>query len=309
MTTLRRILITAVATAAVSSIASADIIVGYQTTIGPTTTDLVNASTSALPSWNPGDANSMLSNISGNGYTTGISMASLTAPLTNYILEGFNISVKETLTGNYSITNNSTNSTANGSANIDTYAAVALNGALSPALTNTADPANDLFNCSATGTGLPSTSCTPGEQATSTGGGPDPNSPESSTFNITPGGTFNSGTINVNSKWVDYGCEIINQQFCNEITANDAAGNLLTSGLSLVNGPPDLTFDISTVTETTTTVTGGNLHSTYNTLVTEQVEVTYDYIALSGAPEPGTMALLGGALIGLGLIGKRFKKN
>lgn len=40
------------------------------------------------------------------------------------------------------------------------------------------------------------------------------------------------------------------------------------------------------------------------------LEVTYNYSAISTTPEPGTMALLGGALIGLGLIGKkRLKKS
>jgi hypothetical protein len=309
MTTLRRILITAVATAAISSIASADLIIGYTTSTGNQPTDLVNFTAPTLPSYDPGDSNTMLSNISGNGYTLGITMATLlNTPLTTYTLVGYNISVKETLTGSYTITNSAT-VTANGSAHIDTYAAVALNGALAPPLTNTADPANDLYNCSKTGVGLPDPPCSQGEQITSTGGGPDPNSPNSSTFNIAPGGTFTSNPINVTSQWVDLGCEIETSSFCNESAINAAINNELLSGLLSVEGPGGLALDISTATQTTTSVSGGNLQTTYNTLVNEQVEVTYDIAVTTGAPEPGTMALLGGALLGLGLIGKRFKKN
>jgi PEP-CTERM motif len=69
----------------------------------------------------------------------------------------------------------------------------------------------------------------------------------------------------------------------------------------------DLTFYLSTATQTDTSVTGGNLSTIYNTSVTEQVEVTYDYIMTSSAPEPGTLALFGGALVGIGLLRKRIK--
>lgn len=38
-------------------------------------------------------------------------------------------------------------------------------------------------------------------------------------------------------------------------------------------------------------------------------EIDYTYSFPSGTPEPTTMALMGGALLGLGLLGKRFKKS
>jgi len=313
----RRILTGSALAAMLAGFASADTIIGYTATLSSTSTDITDK-TLALPAWNPGGANSMLSTVSGNGYTAGISMASLDVPGMTYTLVGYNILVKESLQGQYTITNNSTNSAANGTAYIDTYTAVALDSTLAPPLTNTADPANDLFNCSKTGVGLPSSSCGQGEQISSPGGGPDPNAPLSSTFNIAAnGGTFTSAMFNVNSKWVDYGCEVTSLAtsvatpkvgtFCTENATNQGATFLQAGGL--LNGPPDLTFDFSTATQTTTTVTGGNLSTQYATFVTEQVSVTYDYIATSNAPEPTTMALMGGALLGLGLLGKRFKKS
>jgi hypothetical protein len=312
MTTLRRFLITAIAVGAVSAVASASTItIGYSTTISTTSTDITNL-TALLPAFNPGDSNSTTSNISGNGYTTGISMASLNTAGTSYILTGFNISIDETLTGSYTITNTSTTSDAVGNAHIDTYTAVALGSTLSPALSGSTDSTNDLYNCSATVVGAHSGSCSganQGEQIASVGGGPDPNAPSSGSFDLAQnGGTYSSGPINVTSKWVDYGCEIATNAFCNETNVNNAANNELTSNLGLVEGPPDLTFYVSTATQTDTSVTGGNLTTAYNTSVGEQVEVTYTFTETS-TPEPTTMALMGGALLGLGLMRKRLKKS
>jgi len=315
MTTLRRILtVSALATMAVGMASANTILIGFGTSIGPTSTDLTNVS-ALLPSWDPGNASSTTtSNVSGGSYQTGISMASLNAMGTGYTLVGFNISVKETLTGDYTITNTSTNSTATGSAYVDTYTAVALNGTLSPALTNTMDPTNDLYNESATGVGFPQPPYAQGEQVTSIGGGPDPNAPSQSGLNITPGGTFTAPSINASSNWVDYGCEITNKVFagCTELSASGAANNLLTTNLALVESAnPNLTFNFSTATETDTALTGGNNKTTYATNVTEMVEVTYEYstFSTSNTPEPTTMVLFGSALVGLGCIRKRIRKS
>jgi len=318
MTTLRRILITTVAVAGISGVASADTIVGYQTTLGPTSTDITNLLTTVLPGFDPGSSNTMNSNVSGNGYTTGISMNSLNPALNNYTLVGFNVVVKETLTGSYTITNTSTNSDATGSAFVDSYTAVALGNPLAPPLTNTVDPANDLYNCSVTAVGQVSKGCaSQGEQATSTGGGPDPNAPNQSGLDIAKnGGTFTSPAINVNSGWVDYGCEVTNNVFCSDVPVNAGVGNdLLASSLSAaikaaISGA-NISAYFSSATQTDTALTGGNNSTTYNTNVKEQIAVTYDFVysPVSQTPEPGTMALLGGALIGCGLIGKRLKKS
>lgn len=287
---------------------AATVIIGYTTTIATTTTDLTN-STASLPSFDPGSANSTVSDIVGNGYTTGISMSSLDPVLNDYTLIGFNISVKETLTGTYTITNSSTNSNATGSVYVDSYTAVSLGNPLSPALTNAADPTDDLFNASVTGTGVGQAAA--GEQPTSPGGGPDPNAPVQSGLNIASnGGTFTSPSINVNSKWVDYGAEISGQSFDNENNENSAINSALSTDLGLVTGPPaNLIFYVSTATQTDTALTGGNTATTYNTDVQEQIEVTYEFTSTvappPAAPEPATMMLMGGALSGLGFLRKR----
>jgi hypothetical protein len=65
----------------------------------------------------------------------------------------------------------------------------------------------------------------------------------------------------------------------------------------------------NTLNLTTFTGGGGNLSFAINTSATFEAEIDYTYTIPSGTPEPTTMALMGGALLGLGLLGKRFKKS
>jgi hypothetical protein len=72
-----------------------------------------------------------------------------------------------------------------------------------------------------------------------------------------------------------------------------------------------ISFGVTTSTSLVANFNGGNV--TVNQVTDDNLSATvvYDYtIPNTGTPEPTTMALMGGALIGLGLIGKkRFKKS
>lgn len=93
------------------------------------------------------------------------------------------------------------------------------------------------------------------------------------------------------------------------ISASDDSG--LQSAGSVTPYDTTGTFNLGFTTTTFQSfIGGGGLDAnTQATQATGTVTVIYDYTIPSGTPEPATMALMGGALIGLGLIGKRLKKN
>jgi hypothetical protein len=65
--------------------------------------------------------------------------------------------------------------------------------------------------------------------------------------------------------------------------------------------------------QTDTNLTAGNITVTNSTTVAESITVVYDFTSTYSAPpptpEPATVAMMGGALIGLGLLGKRLKRS
>jgi hypothetical protein len=86
-----------------------------------------------------------------------------------------------------------------------------------------------------------------------------------------------------------------------------------TAGLVTYTLPSDLLafMGAGTVSYTmgangTSTASGpGNLITQFATRAASTVTITYNYTPNTGTPEPATMAMLGSALIGLGLIGRK----
>jgi hypothetical protein len=80
--------------------------------------------------------------------------------------------------------------------------------------------------------------------------------------------------------------------------------------LTEFTGNGNFSLGASTFTQTDLSNTGGNTSSSQVTDASLTGTVTYTFTdAPNGVPEPTTMALMGGALIGLGLLRKRLKKN
>ncbi|HEX4136972.1 MAG TPA: choice-of-anchor E domain-containing protein [Bryobacteraceae bacterium] len=102
------------------------------------------------------------------------------------------------------------------------------------------------------------------------------------------------------------------------LTSSYDSGTLTYSSLTVLNefsnpggGTVDLTAD--TFTQTNLSNTGGNTNSNQVTNASLTGTVTYTYQAAlqesPSTPEPATLAMMGGALLGLGLLRKRLRKN
>lgn len=295
----------AMATMAVG-VASADNIIAYSFIVTFTPTDITNIQ-ALVPGWCPGCNLSAQDTVASGaepaayGVTataTGVTMASLNAAHTIYTLQGYDIRATSTITGNFTITNAANSSSnANGTAKLDSYTAVSLGSPLSPALSNTLDSANDLFNNGH----LP-------------GWGPDPAS-STITINNLAAGASQTGTFANVVQSADVGCDFFPDTtnapcaVYNEITPPNSLAGI---NVQTTNGANDfLTFFFSTATEVNSSLTGGNTSTANQTQVKERITVTYDYTtALTpSVPEPMTMVLMGGALVGLGVLGKKLKKS
>jgi hypothetical protein len=94
------------------------------------------------------------------------------------------------------------------------------------------------------------------------------------------------------------------------VTAGDSTGGLINaSSTTPYDVAGSFTLGFNTQTFQSFVGGGGNGSDSQATQANAVIQVVYDYTIPSGTPEPTTMALMGGALLGLGLIGKRFKKS
>jgi len=83
------------------------------------------------------------------------------------------------------------------------------------------------------------------------------------------------------------------------ITGSDLLTNYTGGGTFTIGG--------KTKAQSTFSGGGGNIATNQSTNATVEAEIDYTYTVPSGTPEPVTMALVGGGLLGLGLFGRRRK--
>jgi hypothetical protein len=296
--------------AAVCGVASADTIISYTATIPSQSVELTNSSV-LLPAWDPGGSStqdttkasdgSSPSTIGGADTAFGVLMSSLNTLGVTYNLVSYDILVTTTINGSFTATNNANSTTSSsGSAQLNTYTAVALGSSNSPALTNTADPLNDLFYSSS-----PAGLSAPGEGANAL----SPTQVDTGSNVIAPGATktttFN-GTGNAKNT-ADLGQYYVNGSGDTAgYTPITTANQTVDPTLALVTTTDPLDFFFSTATTVTTALSGNPATASF-TKVAETVTVVYDFTTSSSTPEPTTMVLMGGALVGIGLLRKRVR--
>lgn len=93
------------------------------------------------------------------------------------------------------------------------------------------------------------------------------------------------------------------------VTGNANSGALSVGAANFAHYESAFSFAVDTNTALSINFHGGNGSDSQATFASVGAVVQYDYTIPSGTPEPTTMALMGGALLGLGLIGKRFRKS
>jgi hypothetical protein len=99
---------------------------------------------------------------------------------------------------------------------------------------------------------------------------------------------------------------------CSSVTYNPASVNGTSSyngvNLALYQGTGTFSISGTTLAGTTFSGGGGNLQLNQTTVATFMGTVTYTYTA-SQAPEPATMSLFGGALLGIGFFARKRAKK
>jgi hypothetical protein len=294
MKNLRRLLLTAVAATVFSGIASADTVISYTVNLPSTVTDLNNVLLQ-LTAWNPGVVQS-LSNVAsdntlpalisnGPTITGGITMQSLNANGVAYVLQSYDIFVSPTVSGTFSVTDTSGN--VSGTANVTSYTAASL-GSTMATLTSSSDPTNDLFY----------------KNGNVPGNGANVNTNQIG-VNLTTGQSTGNQPLTGGVIGADLG-------FSKQFNSTNNFYVPISTSVNSVKSSNALQFYLSSLTNVTTTLSGGSTSTAKSTSIAESITVFYDYTtstATPTTPEPTTMVLFGSALVGLGLLRKRVRQS
>ncbi|MGA3099180.1 MAG: choice-of-anchor E domain-containing protein [Bryobacteraceae bacterium] len=88
-------------------------------------------------------------------------------------------------------------------------------------------------------------------------------------------------------------------------SGTNSATDVVTSGLSSYVGTGFWNLPVSTLSGLTILGGGGNMTGSQTTQASAEGTITYTYTPAGTVPEPATLSLIGGALLGLGVLGRK----
>jgi hypothetical protein len=117
-----------------------------------------------------------------------------------------------------------------------------------------------------------------------------------------------TGSVSLGAKGTGTASETIDVSGTGSATGTDTNGEIQTWADDSAAATA-FTFTAHTLSGLTVLGGGGNVGGADTTYADATATVLYTYSVVSSTPEPTTMTLLGGALFGLGLLGKRLRKS